>query len=255
MRKDQSTTASSLKKFISSSSICVLYAQRGIGLRFNKYLKQSLKDKYKDGVTTGVLDLSRVRYTNVEIAEFVTKWIPNLGLPRTRTIYPGYYLFRNGLLIGYHPGNVEIKNTNVKLDGTLTLLTAGTALLHGIVTKNARTGLETFVEGMHLIKALKILHFFESVLKIKEWNESAKKHQFVLEDELNKAYKILLVTPDSTDEEINKSWRKLVKENHPDKSPHDKEVKNKITTEINKAYNLIKTTRLKTKNHQTVSDS
>ena len=100
---------------------------------------------------------------------------------------------------------------------------------------------------------LKVFHFFEDVLKIKDWTDTKVKHQITFEDELSKAYRILRVPPDVTDEELNKSWRKLMNENHPDKSTKDKEARNKLTAEINEAYRLIKAARSKKRKQQPIA--
>ncbi len=53
-------------------------------------------------------------------------------------------------------------------------------------------------------------------------------------------YKVLGVSPDATDEEITKAYRKLVKKYHPDLNPDDPEGANKKMSEINVAYEEIK---------------
>lgn len=52
-------------------------------------------------------------------------------------------------------------------------------------------------------------------------------------------YKVLGVSPDASDDEIKKAYRKLAKKYHPDLHPGDKEAERKMN-EINAAYDQIK---------------
>ena len=52
-------------------------------------------------------------------------------------------------------------------------------------------------------------------------------------------YKVLGVSPDASDEEIKRAYRKLAKQYHPDVNPGDKTAEEKMK-EINAAYDAIK---------------
>lgn len=52
-------------------------------------------------------------------------------------------------------------------------------------------------------------------------------------------YKVLGVSPDASDEEIKKAYRRLAKEYHPDRNPGDQEAAKKMQ-QINDAYDQIK---------------
>ena len=52
-------------------------------------------------------------------------------------------------------------------------------------------------------------------------------------------YKVLGVSPNATDEEIKKAYRRLAKQYHPDRNPGDKEAAKKMQ-QINDAYDQIK---------------
>ncbi|MBQ2865172.1 MAG: J domain-containing protein [Clostridia bacterium] len=52
-------------------------------------------------------------------------------------------------------------------------------------------------------------------------------------------YKVLGISPDATDEEVKKAYRKMAKKYHPDLNPGDKDAEQKMK-EINEAYDRIK---------------
>lgn len=56
---------------------------------------------------------------------------------------------------------------------------------------------------------------------------------------LDDPYKVLGVSPDASDEEIKKAYRKLAMKYHPDRNPDDPEAARKMQ-EINAAYDIIK---------------
>ena len=56
---------------------------------------------------------------------------------------------------------------------------------------------------------------------------------------INDPYKVLGVSPDASDEEIKKAYRRLAKKYHPDLHPGDPEAQRKMN-EINAAYDQIK---------------
>lgn len=87
--KGKEVTVANLAAFIISHRICVLNAQYGVALGFNKSLNYQLTQKYGVLLNTGTVDLSKLDYKSPKIQEFLNVWIPNLGLPRATTIYPG----------------------------------------------------------------------------------------------------------------------------------------------------------------------
>ena len=56
---------------------------------------------------------------------------------------------------------------------------------------------------------------------------------------MNDPYKVLGVSPDASDEEIKKAYRKLAMKYHPDRNPDDPEAAKKMQ-EVNEAYDRIK---------------
>ena len=244
-------TAMNFGDFILSRKLCVLYAQQGTALNFNKYLQEQLKDKYHVSLAMGELDLSKLNYKSIKITEFINCWIPNLGLPRTGAIFPGYYLFRDGKLIGYHPGTMDPKQGNPQADGLLALISLVGGVLVGLA-EGASRGLQAFVDLMQVSIGFRVFEFFEDILKSNNSSYSRIRHQLVYEDELTRAYKLLKVNSQASDADVKTAFRKLMKEYHPDKSQKDYEARTKLAAEINNACDLIKASRAKSKSHTTV---
>ncbi len=67
-------------------------------------------------------------------------------------------------------------------------------------------------------------------------------------------YKVLGISSEATDEEITKAYRKLVKKYHPDLHPGDEEATKKMS-EINEAYDRIKSGNVNNSNHSQSSSS
>lgn len=82
-------TTSSFERFILSNQICVIRAQVGVGLGFNKILKVQLEQNYKGLVNVGWLNTATIDYKNKAIQNFVKVAIPKIGLPKTNAVFPG----------------------------------------------------------------------------------------------------------------------------------------------------------------------
>ncbi|HVU96881.1 MAG TPA: J domain-containing protein [Puia sp.] len=245
--KGKEVTAANLAAFITSHRLCVLNAQYGVALGFNKSLNYQLTQKYGLLLNTGTVDLSKLDYKSPKIQEFLNVWIPNLGLPRATTIYPGYYLFKEGTLVAYHPGTMDPSQMDSRVDGIMAIFGAVAGILTGVLSNNAALGFQTFFDSITASTGLRMFSFFKEILEINDNNYSKIRNLLVYEDDLSKAYKLLRVTPENSDEEIKAARNKLIKEVHPDKNQNEKdnEAKTKATAQINNAYELIVASRKK----------
>lgn len=240
-------TSSTLLKFISLKQLCVLRAKTNQELGFNKILKLQLQQSFQDEINFGLIDISKVDYNDKIIEEFVKLWMPNIGLKLSNNIFPGYYLFNNGTLVAYHPGTIDPSKVDPKIQGMTAIFSAITGLIVGIIEKDTWKGLEAFVNIMEAPQAFKVFEFFNEVLGEKKSSHSQERQRTVYEGELEKAYKILGVSPDVSDFELSKAWKALQLKWHPDKSQDNKEERTKIIAEINNAYDIIKKSRTKMK--------
>ena len=230
---------STLSNFIRSQEICVLRANLSSILGFNIVLQLHLKQEFQGKINIGWIDLTKVNHKEAIIKEFLKEWMPKIGLPSTHSILPGYYLFKNGKLVAYHPGTIEQTKANLQEQGIATIISAFAGIIVGLVAKDASKGMEAFIHGMEAPPSLKVFEFFKKILGATNSSYSQQKQKIVYDDELLNAYRILGVSPDVSDKDLKKAWIKLIVKFHPDKSQTDIEERTRISAEINNAYDLI----------------
>ena len=86
---------------------------------------------------------------------------------------------------------------------------------------------------------------YEELGTRKNTKEDKEFREAVENDALPDYYKILKISPDATQEDIKKQYRRLAKKSHPDKTK-DKEAEDTMI-EINKAYEVLSDEQLKEK--------
>ena len=244
-------TTTNFKSFTTSNKICVLRAQVGIELTFNAILKSHLEQQFQGLVNIGVIDTTKIDYKNKAIQHFLKVGFPKIGLQKTDTVFPGYYLFKNGNLAAYHPGTINPSQIDARVQGVAALFGAAIGLIVGITTKDSRKGWEVFLEAIEAPVGFKVFQFFQEILGAKSHSYSQQRQKVVYSEELLNAYKLLHVEPDVNDEELHKAWKKLFTKHHPDKHPNDVAAKTKFVQELNQAYELIKISRDKKKKSDT----
>lgn len=234
--------SSTLRKFYTTNEICVLIAKRGAYSPLSDLLKDLLQKNFGSQLAIGEINVSSIDYQNSDIIYFLNSYT-TIGLHLPKEILTGYYLFKNGKLLGYHPGTIDITKKYDPKEGLVFL----TAIINGLLKKfeenDSKKGWELFFKTINESQAKKVFEFFNARLNNNDETNFIKKQQFVFDNELRRAYSILGVKPDSSHDEIKKAWKSLQKEFHPDKSVHNKEKHTKIITEINNAYDLIKKSR------------
>lgn len=222
---------------------------------FNSYLKQNLYSAYKNRIEFGVLNPDEIDHRIPE----VQKWLKNILLGNFETLPSGYYLFVDGEAIAYHPGTIEaidiskMSTSDVNIQGASIIGGAILGLLAKLFTGDSELGWKTFMSGIETPQALKISDFFKKILNNyynskngRSKNEYTYKEQKrIIKTELEKAYALFGVTLNATDKEINVARKKLLFKHHPDRNMDDYEAKNKFTTEINAAFDLIMKSRKK----------
>ena len=231
--------------FINERPISVLRAGNGLEFEFNMLLSTQLETRYRNTVGMGRIDISRIDLSQEPNRFFYQAWMKSLGLQKQASVLPGYYIFADGGIVGYHPGTLEQTEFDDKLTAVsqVTGLIAG--LVVGIIEKSFEKGLKTFVTAIEAPQALKILKFIEEVLGNRETKQKTKRQTEVVKSELEKAYALLGVQSTAPDKEVQKARNKMMMKYHPDLHPNEAEKYNRISSEINNAYDFIMQSRKK----------
>ncbi|MFN7014536.1 MAG: J domain-containing protein, partial [Bacteroidia bacterium] len=172
----------------------------------------------------------------------------NIGLDGSDSVLPGYYLFKDSRLVGYHPGTFDISKLDPSVQKTTLWFGIAMGVLSGITTKSFATGLLTFSAVMDASTGMNIFKFFKEILESKSELDIRRRQKIVFLTEIDKAYALLRVSKTATDEEVKKAWKRMLVEFHPDKSKDDKEKRTKLTVSINEAYEIIMSHRKAVKN-------
>lgn len=200
--------------------------------------------------TYGVIDFQTVDIANPTVAKIVAGMMVQLNWPETGQALPGYYLFRKERIIGYHPGTLQLEDTNTALTGAIVgffgnIFTNDTswwrAAKYGIEWGPAERMLSFFNMAYNDFMAAEQARENEDIKR-----QRAQNQQRALKEETDRAYRLLSIRQDASDEDAKNAYRKKMKEWHPDCAHSDEAERIKrtrITAQLNAAYALIKRSR------------
>ncbi len=114
--------AKKLSELVRSAPIVFLFARNDKRSAFNEYFREQIANQYPGQAAKFEMDLLKVNYRNIDIARFVQHWMPAIGLPSSNKIFPGYYLFSHGVLVGYHSEIFDPNKQNTNLSGLSALV-------------------------------------------------------------------------------------------------------------------------------------
>lgn len=235
-------------KFISDSKLCVIKAGHEETTDFNGTLNSQLNQFFKSSISIGFLNIDSLNYSDIFVQSLIGEKMINIGLDGSDSVLPGYYLFKDSLLVGYHPGTFDISKLDPSVQKTTLWFGIAMGVLSGITTKSFATGLLTFSAVMDASTGMNIFKFFKEILESKSELDIRRRQKIVFLTEIDKAYALLRVSKTATDEEVKKAWKRMLVEFHPDKSKDDKEKRTKLTVSINEAYEIIMSHRKAVKN-------
>ena len=242
-RRLRFSTTSMVWNSIKRTKFYVLRIESGESKVFNSYLKSELKSTYGYKLSTGTLSITDIASDDKFIRQFVNKWMPSIGLDGV--VLPGYYLFRDGDLVAFHPGTFDAGEIDYGEEERALKVGLGLGLLSAIFSQNLSRGLDTALKSMDRPQGRRIFDFFKSILDgvySQSQQRRQEKQRKVLDDELSRSYKLLACSLEQSDSEIKQAWRKLLQKHHPDKNFGSQKSGQK-TAEINEAYELIKKSR------------
>lgn len=226
--------------FIKSNYIAVIYVYDSSFSDFLRGVCKKLREKFPNQVKFGEIDISKIEKDDFISKMYIGLRQMDLGRSPDEPVLNGYYLFIDGNIAGYHSGFMDIEKDKLQyifggIVGFISLL------------KWDEKGLNEAIRIAEMGAVNRVVSFFVQQIRQSEaqrqWREEWRERQAQNDyNELQRAYSILGATEKSTDDEVKKAFRDLIKENHPDKFPVDsnkQEHATRITSEITRAYHLI----------------
>jgi DnaJ domain len=235
-------------KFISDNNLCVVRAGLEETPDFNITLNSQLNQFFKTNVSIAFINIESLNYNDAFIQSLIGERMINIGLERSDSMFPGYYLFKDSRLVGYHPGTFDISKLDPSVQKTTLWLGLAVGVLSGIATNSFASGLLTFSAVMNASTGMNIFKFFKEIMESKSEVNLRMRQKMVFLSEIDKAYALLRVAKTASEEEVKKAWKRMLVEFHPDKSKDDKEKRTKLTMSINETYEIIISHRKAAKN-------
>lgn len=235
---------------IGLSPYAVLRVTDGIG-HFDDTIIRRMK-AFRTGMTCATANREDFNPNDDRQREFFRVVRERMAWPKSVTVPPdGYYLFRSGTILAFHPALPEDLDVSVRGGKALgTLLVAGLGLLFQSPDL-VQVAVDAWQEAGNRVAA-----FFEEQIELAEELARApadtsglvrarKSQRAVFDEELPRAYAIMGVDATLSLREIRRVYLSKVKEIHPDR-PTSEEVKlarTKLLQALNAAYDLIKLQR------------
>lgn len=236
-------TLPDIPSLIHSSPLVVIRASIWPQQDFNKTFLEMFKGKYPANCRFGWINIAEIDFKKPFVKFIADAWLKSIGLSSSNGVPPGYYLFKDGVLVGMHPGTVDWSQDK-------TTIKVGVGII-GITSL-----LSQKMDYFSLIKtvfdvnpAQRIMDFFNEVLayissrEAKRQQDKQRKHQQrTIKDDLKRAYSILGVSPTASNKEVQNARKRAAKKVHPDNYTNDPEMCERMTqvmAQINNAYDLI----------------
>lgn len=232
-----------LLSFLLSKRICVIKVKPASGIGFNHSLAKLFGQKYEGQIAFGEINDTDIN-SNDKSANLITRtWLNRLGLNNYKHLPQGYYLFIDFTVEGFHPATIQPEKFKAYIQSQHTLWGLAAGAIAGFATRDAGVGLRTFSKFFDQNQAEEVYLFFAGQISSVISSKSKQRQRNIVKTELQKAYELLKMSPIDSIEKIKKARNRLIKEVHPDKNIANFEERNRLTSEINSAFDLIKKSR------------
>ena len=237
-----------LPGFISSAPITVVFVSAGFALG-NQTLLGNLAERYGSQIAFGVLPS-----TGVDVNAWWLEQLRRVGLP-DRAVLPGYYLLRNGTLLGWHPGSFEQE----VVSKAFKWIGVGVGVLeHFLGGKSLGRAISSGFATYEFFPAAAAFQFFSQLLDdpfageyqqrregSRRDEERRQRQDRVVENALDEAYRVIGMSPSATDEALRREYKRLSFANHPDRArdPSERARREEFMKRLNQAYGIIAAAR------------
>ena len=205
---------------------------------FNPVSQRLLEGQVGVDVSFGSIDMRRLLVSQSRVLSFLHHSLAGLRGPSRYGALPGYWLFGDGRLLAYDAGLPSFEDAKPIAGGTLLGLAWSSVTQKVVSLGKALQGAANEAAGRRLARL-----FLKAALEYRDDPRAAAGPAASGgPDELSWAYRLLGVSPDATDAEVNAAWRRLRMENHPDLAANDPEEfarRSQVSVQLNRARDVI----------------
>jgi len=232
----ESLSQENFKAFLTSSTLAIVHIGNMQRVTFLRGVERYFNAEYRKRIRFGYL------YRDAgPTSRWLTKYIKMLF---DAPMAYGYYLFRGGAFLDYHPGDYSLSSEDLGISG----LTALAAIAFGV-----KGGVGSSIKTLDDRSSARVIDHFEKALARPVPQQRQRKPPPPGSDKRRAArtaqdpYATLGITPAATNEEVKAAYHRQSRLYHPDKVQHLgeklKQVANAEAQSINAAYQEIKRQR------------
>lgn len=215
--------------FVRQHDVAVVKLRTLLDPTFSKALIRKFAARFPRIFGAGMIDATEVNLST-EIRRLIQPIAPYLP--------SGYYLFYKGQFIGYSAGAVDpdIVARYLLVIGAITLGSG----------KNARDyskGAKAFNDLVEDEKASQVFQYFIGLIDGINSTATGGARQDFVDSEVENAYKFFGLSVGADASEVERVWKKKLKQCHPDTKGGDSEVLSKIAAEVNRQHDIITNAR------------
>jgi len=239
-----------LVDFVGRPSLTVVFLSVHAAHPFNRSLCRYLGKEPAEDIAYGTVDFIDLVMSGGQVLPFLHAGLYSVGAPSSFGVLPGYWLFRAGEVLAWDSGLPTID------DAKALARSAFLGALWSGLTRDL-----TFV-GRALRSAADDITARRIGLAFQEASKGTRSSTrrpppgdgWSSTDDLQRAYDLIGVRPDATDQQVQDAWRKRRVEFHPDRAAQDPaefERLSRLSAELNRARDVIMNHRAGTAGRRT----
>jgi hypothetical protein len=208
---------SHLLEFVGRPSLSVVFVSVHAAHAFNRSVCHYLDEGADEEVAYGEIPFLDLILSGGPALPVLHQGLQACGGPASYGVVPGYWLFRGGEVLAWDGGLPTVGDARA---------VARSALLGALwssLTRNLAFIGQALRFASEEITAQRVAVSFRAAAAARRpaSHRPPPRQAWTPADELSRAYQVLGVPRDATDEEVHAAWRRLRVENHPDRAAQD----------------------------------
>jgi hypothetical protein len=204
---------SRLLEFVGRPSLTVVFVSVHAAHSFNR----SVCHYFGDEVVYGEVPFVELILSGGPALPVLHQGLLACGGPATYGVLPGYWLFRSGEVLAWDAGLPSVGDARA---------VARSALLGAVwssLTRNLAFIGQALRFASEEVTAQRVVVAFRAAAAARRpaSHRPPPRESWTPADELSRAYQVLGIRPDASDQEVHAAWRKRRVENHPDRAASD----------------------------------